>query len=283
MRLKDKVAIVTGGSKGIGFGIAEEFVREGAKVVICSRNKEQGEEACAQLKSLGGEIVYTSCDVADLTQLQSLVETAVNSFGRLDIYVANAGINDPQKTHYLDITAEQYDRIMDVNLRGMFFGGQYAGRQMVRQGEGGVIINISSVNAYLALDSQMVYTTSKGAIQQLTKVQAVALAQHGIKVNAMAPGPIETDLMRRVGSDEQLFNTVISRTPIGRIGTVRECGRLAVFLATEDSDFIFGQSIYNDGGRGFQAFPVPGYKTVTEKDYDYLQKCKKGGTDAELG
>lgn len=276
MRLKDKVAIVTGGSKGIGFGIAEEFVREGAKVVICSRNREQGEEACEQLKSIGGDVVYTTCDVADLVQLESLVTTAINYFGRVDIYVANAGINDPDKTHYLDITAEQYDRIMDVNLRGMFFGGQYAGRQMVKQGTGGAIINISSVNAYLALDSQMVYTTSKGAIQQLTKVQAVALSQYGIKVNAMAPGPIETDLMRKVGSDEQLYNTVISRTPIGRIGTIQECGRLAVFLATKDSDFIFGQSIYNDGGRGFQAFPVPGYKTVTEDDYELLQRSKKG-------
>lgn len=275
MRLKDKVAIVTGGSKGIGYGIAEEFVREGAKVVICSRNSEQGEVACEDLKALGGDVIYTSCDVADLSQLESLVTTATDSFGRLDIYVANAGINDPNKTHYLDITAEQYDKVMDVNLRGMFFGGQYAARQMAKQGDGGSIINISSVNAYLALDSQMVYTTSKGAIQQLTKVQAVALARHGIKVNAMAPGPIETDLMRRVGSDEQLFNTVISRTPIGRIGTIRECGRLAVFLATEDSDFIFGQSIYNDGGRGFQAFPVPGYKTVTESDYDFLQQCKE--------
>jgi len=274
VRLKDKVAVVTGGSKGIGYGIAEEFVREGAKVVICSRNRTQGEAACEALKSLGGEVVYTSCDVADLAQLESLVTTATDNFGRLDIYVANAGINDPDKTHYLDIAPEQYDKIMDVNLRGMFFGGQYAARQLVKQGEGGAIINISSVNAYLALDSQMVYTTSKGAIQQLTKVQAVALAQHGIKVNAMAPGPIETDLMRRVGSDPQLYNTVISRTPIGRIGTTRECGRLAVFLATEDSNFIFGQSIYNDGGRGFQAFPVPGYKTVTDADYEFLQQSK---------
>lgn len=275
MKLKDKVAIVTGGSKGIGYGIAEEFVHEGAKVVICSRNSEQGEKACEDLRKLGGEVLYASCDVADLSQLESLITKTTESFGRLDIYVANAGINDPNKTHYLDITAEQYDKIMDVNLRGMFFGGQYAARQMVKQGDGGAIINISSVNAYLALDSQMVYTTSKGAIQQLTKVQAVALAHHAIKVNAMAPGPIETDLMRRVGSDEQLFNTVISRTPIGRIGTIRECGRLAVFLATDDSDFIFGQSIYNDGGRGFQAFPVPGYKTVTDTDYEILQQCRK--------
>jgi glucose 1-dehydrogenase len=160
---------------------------------------------------------------------------------------------------------------MDVNLKGMFFGGQKAAQQMVDQGDGGVIINMSSVNAYLALDSQVVYTVSKGGIQQLTKVQAVALAPHNIKVNAIAPGPIETDLMRRVGSDKELIDTILSRTPLGRIGTPQECGRLAIFLASEDSDFIFGQSIFIDGGRGFQAYPTPGYRTVTDEDYERLQ------------
>ncbi len=204
------------------------------------------------------------------------MDKTVEAFGKLDIYVSNAGINDSDKTPYLDITPEQYDRIMDVNLRGMFFGDQYAARQMVKQGTGGAIINMSSVNAYLALNSQMVYTTSKGGVQQLTKVQAVDLAPYGIKVNAMAPGPIETDLMRRVGSDRQLMDTILSRTPMGRIGTTRECGRLAVFLACDDSDFIMGQSIFNDGGRGFQAFPNPGYKTITDQEYDLLRSIQEG-------
>ncbi len=280
MRLLGKVAVVTGGSQGIGYGIAEEFVREGAKVCICSRNVEQGCKATEALQELGGEVLYVQCDVAKLEDLQRLVDETVRKFGRLDIYVANAGINDPAKTHYIDITEQSYNAIMDVNLKGMFFGGQFAARQMISQGGGGSIINMSSVNAWLALDSQMVYTTSKGAIQQLTKVQAVALTRYGIKVNAMAPGPIDTELMHRVGSDKQLMDTIISRTPIGRIGTPRECGRLAVFLASEDSDFIFGQSIYNDGGRSFQAFPVPGYKTITEADYAVLQDAKKRMEDA---
>lgn len=274
MKLKGKVAVITGGTKGIGLGIAEEFVREGAKVVIGGRNPETGAEGEASLLALGGEAKYIPCDVAKLDDLQRIIAAAAELYGTVDIYVANAGINDSKKTHYLDITPEQYDRIMDVNLRGMFFGGQFAARQMVRDGHGGAIVNMSSVNAYLALDSQMVYTTSKGGVQQLTKVQAVALSRHGIKVNAMAPGPIETDLMRRVGSDKQLMDTILSRTPMGRIGSPKECGRLAVFLACEDSDFIFGQSIYNDGGRGFQAFPNPGYKTVTDEDYAFLQEMK---------
>ena len=271
-RLSDKVAIVTGGTKGIGYGIAEEFIKEGARVVICGRNKETGIAAAAELQKLGGEILFVPCDVGNIDSLDELIEETVDHFGRLDVYVANAGINDPDKTHFLDITPEQYDKIMDINLRGMFFGGQRAARQMVKQGDGGVLINMSSVNAHLALDSQMVYTTSKGAIQQLTKVQAVALAQYNIKVNAMAPGPIDTELMRRVGSDKQLMNTILSRTPMGRIGTPNECGRLAVFLASPDSDFIFGQSIYNDGGRGFQAFPTPGYKTISDEEYELFQR-----------
>lgn len=271
MKLKDKVAIIAGGTKGIGLGIALEYVREGAKVVVGGSTEENGRAAADEIAAAGGDGLFVKCDVSRLDDLDDIIGRTVDRFGRLDIYVANAGINDPDKTHFLDITPAQFDRIMDVNLRGMFFGGQKAARQMVDQGDGGVIINMSSVNAYLALDSQVVYTVSKGGIQQLTKVQAVALARHNIKVNAIAPGPIETDLMRRVGSDKELVDTILSRTPLGRIGTPRECGRLAVFLASEDSNFIFGQSIYIDGGRGFQAYPTPGYKTVTEEDYERLQ------------
>lgn len=274
MKLKNKVAVITGGSKGIGYGVAQEYLKEGAKVVICSRNEAEGNEAVLELKPYG-DITYIRCDVSNLDDIQSLIDKTVETYGRIDIFVANAGVNDPEKTHYIDITSKQYDQIMDVNLKSVFFGGQFAAKQMIKQGDGGVIINVSSVNAYLALDSQMVYTTSKGGVQQLTKVQAVALNQYGIKVNAMAPGPILTDLMKRVGSDEQLYNTVISRTPIGRIGLPEECGRLAVFLGCSDSDFIFGQSIYNDGGRSFQAFPVSGYKTITDEDYALLQDTKK--------
>jgi glucose 1-dehydrogenase len=270
MKLKDKVAIIAGGTKGIGLGIAIEFAREGAKVVIGGRNEETGAEGVAAIRAAGGEGLFVQCDVSSMDDLDNIVQQAVAHFGRLDIYVANAGVNDSNKTHFLEITPDQYDWIMDINLKGMFFGGQKAARQMVKQGDGGAIINMSSVNAHLALDAQVVYTTSKGGIQQLTKVQAVALAPHNIKVNAMAPGPIETELMRRVGSDKQLMDTILSRTPMGRIGTPKECGRLAVFLASEDSNFIFGQSIYIDGGRGFQAFPTPGFKTVTDEDYERL-------------
>jgi len=272
MKLENKVAIVAGGTRGIGLGIALEYVREGARVVLGGTTDRNGETAIKEIEAAGGEGFFVNCDVSSLDDLDKIISQTVDRYGRLDIYVANAGINDADKTHYLDISPEQYDRIMNVNLRGMFFGGQKAAQQMIAQGNGGVIINMSSVNAYLALDSQFVYTVSKGGIQQLTKVQAVALAPHDIKVNAIAPGPIETDLMRRVGSDKQLMDTILSRTPIGRIGTPQECGRLAVFLASEDSNFIFGQSIFIDGGRGFQAYPTPGYCTVTDDEYERINK-----------
>ncbi len=274
MKLQGKVAVVTGGTKGIGYGIAEEYLKEGAKVVITGRNTEDGKAAEAELKKDFKDVLYVKEDVSDLGDLQNTVDEAVRAFGRLDIYMANAGINDSKKTHFKDITPEQYDQIMGINLRGMFFGDQYAARQMIKQGEGGHIVNMASVNSHLGLDAQVVYTTSKGGIVQLTKVQAIALTSYGIKVNAMAPGPIETDLMRRVGTDNQLMDTIISRTPIGRIGTPNECGRLAVFLSCSDSDFIFGETIYIDGGRSFQAFPTPGYKTITDEDYEFLQKAK---------
>lgn len=272
MKLENKVAIVAGGTRGIGLGIALEYVREGARVVLGGTTDRNGETAIKEIEAAGGEGFFVNCDVSSLDDLDKIISQTVDRYGRLDIYVANAGINDADKTHYLDISPEQYDRIMNVNLRGMFFGGQKAAQQMIAQGNGGVIINMSSVNAYLALDSQFIYTVSKGGIQQLTKVQAVALAPHDIKVNAIAPGPIETDLMRRVGSDKQLMDTILSRTPIGRIGTPQECGRLAVFLASEDSNFIFGQSIFIDGGRGFQAYPTPGYCTVTDDEYERINK-----------
>ena len=147
MKLENKVAVITGGTKGIGLGIALEFAREGATVVIGGRNPETGEEGLKALLEMGATAMYVPCDVGSLESLQNIIDVTVQTYGKIDIYVSNAGINESKKTAYLDITPEQYDRIMDVNLRGMFFGAQYAAREMVKQGTGGAIINMSSVNA----------------------------------------------------------------------------------------------------------------------------------------
>lgn len=252
MKLKDKVAIVTGATKGIGLGCAQEFIKEGAKVVLTGRSVDLGEAAAKDICKDGGEAMFVQCDVSNSTQVNALVEKTVERFGKLDIMLSNAGING--KAEFLDVKEEDWDRIIDVNLKGVFLCGQAAAKQMVKQGHGGAIINMSSVMAVLGLHNQVAYSASKGGINQLTKVMAIGLIKYGIRVNAIGPGPIMTELMQRVASDEALLNTILKRTPEGRIGTCEEVGRLAVFLASEDAGFIVGQTIYQDGGRIIQSF-----------------------------
>jgi len=252
MKLKDKVAVVTGATKGIGLGCAREYIKEGAKVVLTGRSVDLGETAAREITSDGGEAIFVPCDVSNSTQVESLIEKTVDHFGKLDIMLSNAGTNG--KAEFLDVTEEDWDRIINTNLKGIFLCGQYAAKQMVKQGHGGYIINMSSVMAVLGLKNQVAYSASKGGIGQLTKVMALGLIEHGIRVNAIGPGPIMTELMQRVADDKSVMDAILRRTPEGRIGECREVGRLAVFLASEDSGFIMGQTIYQDGGRIIQSF-----------------------------
>ncbi len=253
MKLKDKVAIVTGSTKGIGEACAYEYAREGAKVVVTGRTVELGQKVVKKIEDeLGGEALFVQCDVSKSAEVQNLIEKTVERFGRLDIMLANAGTN--AKSDFLDIREEDWDWVMDVDLKGTFLCGQYAARQMVKEGHGGVIINVSSVMAILGLKTQVHYCAAKGGINQLTKAMALSLIDYDIRVNAIGPGPILTELMQRVAENEELMNTVLKRTPMGRIGTCDEVARVAVFLACEDSSFIMGQCIYPDGGRMIQSF-----------------------------
>jgi len=252
MKLKDKVAIVTGATKGIGRACAEEFAREGARVALAGRSEDLGKAAAEAINARGGQAVFVACDVSDRSQVNRMVENTVERFGGLDIMLSNAGINN--KAEFLDVTEEDWDRVIDVNLKGVFLCGQAAARQMVKQGRGGVIINMSSVIAVLGLKDQVAYSASKGGIKQLTKSMALGLIDKGIRVNAIGPGPVATELMKRVGHNEALMNQILKRTPIGRIAECEEIGRVAVFLASDDSSFIVGQTIYPDGGRMIQSF-----------------------------
>ncbi len=252
MKLKDKVAVVTGATKGIGLGCAREYIKEGAKVVLTGRSVDLGEAAAREITSDGGEAIFVPCDVSNSTQVKSLIEKTVDHFGKLDIMLSNAGTNG--KAEFLDVTEEDWDRIINTNLKGIFLCGQYAAKQMVKQAHGGYIINMSSVMAVLGLKNQVAYSASKGGIGQLTKVMALGLIEHGIRVNAIGPGPIMTELMQRVADDKSVMDAILRRTPEGRIGECHEVGRLAVFLASEDSGFIMGQTIYQDGGRIIQSF-----------------------------
>jgi NAD(P)-dependent dehydrogenase (short-subunit alcohol dehydrogenase family) len=252
MKLKDKVAIVTGATKGIGRACAEEFAREGARVTLAGRSRDPGEAAAEAINARGGQAMFIACDVSDSAQVNHMVEATVEHFGGLDIMLSNAGINN--KAEFLDVTEEDWDRVIDVNLKGVFLCGQAAARHMVKQGGGGVIINMSSVIAVLGLKNQVAYSASKGGIKQLTKSMALGLIDKGIRVNAIGPGPVATELMKRVGHNKALMNQILKRTPIGRIAECEEIGRVAVFLASDDSSFIVGQTIYPDGGRMIQSF-----------------------------
>ncbi len=253
MQLQDKVALVTGAASGIGFAIAAAFVAEGAKVLLADVNQAKGEAAA---QSLGDAAAFAVCDVGDKVSATAAVAAAVARFGRLDILVNNAGIIHP--ADFLELEEEDFDRVLRVNLKGAFLCAQAAARQMVAQaGAGGAIINLSSVNAVMAIPNQTAYNVSKGGINQLTRNAALALAPHGIRVNAIGPGSILTDMLTVVMDDEAAKARILSRTPLGRCGTVEEMASIAVFLASPASSYITGQTLYADGGRMAMNYTVP--------------------------
>jgi glucose 1-dehydrogenase len=253
VRLKDRVAVVTGAAQGIGYAIAERFAREGAKVAIGDINAEKGEAAAAKL---GGDALFHQADAGYRADADALIARAVAAFGRIDILVNNAGIT--HNADFLDVTEEDFDRVIRTNLKSVFLCGQAAARRMVAQGGGGAIINMASVNALLAIPNQVPYGASKGGINQLTRVMAIGLAPHRIRVNAIGPGTIMTELAREsVLRNEAATRMVMSRTPIGRFGEPEEVAAVALFLASDDASYVTGQTIYPDGGRLALNYTVP--------------------------
>ena len=246
--LDAKVAIVTGAARGIGRACAERFAAEGAAVVLADLDAPGGEVAAA-----GVGASFVRCDVSLRADVERLVEAAVGRYGALDLVVNAAGMN--HRATLLETTEEDWDRVIDVDLKGTFLVGQAAARWMVAAGRPGAIVNFSSVMATLALGDQVPYCAAKGGVNQLTKALALALAAHGIRVNAIGPGPVMTDLMRVVVHDEEKMGELLARTPLGRVAGCEEIASVAVFLASDAASFITGQTIYPDGGRMFQGFP----------------------------
>jgi len=256
VRLADKVALVTGAAQGIGLACAQAFARQGASVVIADLNEEAGKGAAARLRTEGLPASFVACNVAKKADVERAVAFTVNEFGRLDVLVANAGI--VHAAEFLDIEEADFDRVIAVNLKGIFLAGQAAARQMVKQGGGGAIINMSSVNAILAIPNQVPYVVSKGAINQLTKVMSLSLAAHGIRVNGIGPGTILTELARTaVLGNREAEKKILSRTPLGRMGDPDEVAQVAVFLASDEASYVTGQTIYPDGGRLALNYTVP--------------------------
>ena len=260
MLLKDKIAIVTGAAGGLGLASAEEFARNGAKVVISDVTDDKGEAAAQDLRKAGHDVHYRHCDVTSKADIQGLVDHAVEAHGRLDIMMANAGIvhvADP-----LELEEEDYDRVLAVNLKGVFLSGQLAARQMLQQsphadGARGNIINMSSCQAVIVIPEIAPYVMSKGGINQWTKALAIRLAPEGIRVNAIGPGSIATEMFKSVSASPEKFRAIMSRTPMGRPGEPAEIGKIAVFLASDLSSYITGQTIYPDGGRLGLNYTVP--------------------------
>jgi NAD(P)-dependent dehydrogenase (short-subunit alcohol dehydrogenase family) len=256
MRLRDKVALVTGAGQGIGLACAEALAREGARVVMADVKEEAIRGEASRLVQGGAKVAWIVCDVTRRDHVNRAVARAVSEFGRLDVLVANAGII--HAAEFLDLEEADFDRVLAVNLKGVFLAGQAAARQMVKQGGGGAIVNMSSVNAVLAIPNQVPYVVSKGAVNQLTKVMAVALAPHRIRVNGIGPGTILTELARAaVLGNRESEQKILSRTPLGRMGEPEEIASVAVFLASEEASYITGQTIYPDGGRLALNYTVP--------------------------
>ena len=254
MRLKDKVAIVTGAARGIGRATAERLIEEGAKILICDIDEAQLMRTAAEL---GGEdrVIAQIVDVVNKRHVEQLVEKAVQHFGRLDIMVNNAGI--APVVDFLDVTEEMLSRVLDVNLKGAFYGTQAAGRQMIKQGDGGVIINMSSINSGLANPNVAPYAISKGGMNQVTSTAAVAFAPHGIRVGGVGPGTIMTDMVAGAFMNSAGNHAILSRTPLGRYGQASEIAAVVAFLASDDASYITGETVYVDGGRRVLNYVVP--------------------------
>jgi NAD(P)-dependent dehydrogenase (short-subunit alcohol dehydrogenase family) len=250
MALEGKTAIVTGGGGGIGFAIAQRFQREGAKVMVADIDKDKGEKAERDLAKLG-EVQFVKTDIGKRLDIHNLVAATVEAFGDINILVNNAAI--VHGANFLDLKEDDFDRVLRVNLKGSFLAGQAVARYMVEKvkagGPPGSIVNMSSVNAVFAIAEQLAYSVSKGGVNQLTKAMALSLAPYGIRVNAIGPGSIMTDMLAATNADPASTKRLLSRTPLGRIGEPSEIAAIAAFLASEDASYITGQTIYADGGR----------------------------------
>lgn len=254
MKLEKRVALITGAARGIGFAIAERFVAEGAIVVLADVLDAEGAKSAA---TLGAD--YLHCDVSKAGQIAALVAAVISKHGAIDILVNNAAISVAKD--FLAITEADFDTVIGINLKGPFLLTQAVARVMIEQvkagRKAGAIVNMSSVNDTLAIPVIAPYTMSKGGVKQLTAVSALALAEHGIRVNAIGPGSIMTDMLKGVATDKAAMNRILSRTPLGRVGEPSEIASVAAFLASDDASYISGQVIYVDGARMPLNYTVP--------------------------
>lgn len=255
--LTNKTAIITGASRGIGFACAKRFIAEGANVVLADIVDDIGEAAA---RSLGDKARYRHCDVRNKAEIETLVDYTCNQYGRVDTVIANAGI--VHVADILELEEADFDRVIAVNLKGVFLTGQIVARAMLKQppdqnDSRGVIINMSSVNAILAIPAISSYVIAKGGVNQWTKLLGIRLAAEKIRVNAIGPGSINTAMFQTIADNPEKMREVLSRTPMQRAGEPDEVAKVAVFLASQYASYITGQTIYPDGGRLGLNYVVP--------------------------
>ncbi len=238
------IALITGGAQGIGLACAEALAEDGARIVIADINTDGAQSAADKLGN--GATAY-ACDMGKPDQIADLFDKIETGVGPVSILVNNAGIALPG--NFFETTVEQFQTVIDVNLTGCFVALQRAAKTMVAHNIEGAIVNMSSINALVAIPQIAAYCSSKGGVAQLTKAASLALAPHNIRVNAVGPGSINTEMMANVNNNAEAMKVVMSRTPLKRVGTPREIADVVAFLANDKASYITGETIYVDGGR----------------------------------
>jgi len=247
-RLAGKVVIITGAATGIGRAAAELFAEEGARLVVADYAEEAGRATVAAIEAAGGEAAFVAVDVADEAQVAAMIEFAVSTYGSLDVLYNNAGIFPADDGGATETPVSTWDRVMDVNLKGVWLGCKHGIPAMIATG-GGSIVNVASFVAHMgAATPQIAYTASKGGVLSLTREVAVEHARNGIRANALCPGPVETPLLAELMSDPARRARRLVHIPMGRLGRAEELARAALFLASDDSSFMTGASLLVDGG-----------------------------------
>ena len=243
--MKDKsIALITGGAKGIGLACAQALSNDGFRIVITDIDLENGVKAAQEI---GNETVFLECDMGDSEAILKTFDIVEEKYGDVSVLVNNAGFASPG--NFLETSIEQFTAVINVNLTGTFIASQRVAKTMVEKGIEGSIINMSSVNAQVAIPTISAYCASKGGVMQLTKAMALSLAPNGIRVNAVGPGSINTEMMAGVNANPEAMKMVMSRTPLKRVGKPSEIGNVVAFLASDKASYITGETIYVDGGR----------------------------------